>query len=86
MEQYEIRVIPALVIWGEGQLRDRIDQTPIDFYRRPKKDLAMPRIQDFQAEFKNAIQQGAEVLVAARAPQMGSPPARALARCGYCDD
>ncbi len=68
LEQYDIRVVPALVIWGEKQFRDRVDLAPIDFYRRLKSDpnlphSAMPRIQDFQAAFDSAIQQGAEALV-----------------------
>jgi len=68
LEKYAIRVVPALVIWGEEQFRDRVDLTPAEFYRRLESDPArpnssMPMVQDFRAAYEGAIREGAEALV-----------------------
>jgi fatty acid kinase fatty acid binding subunit len=34
IKQHNIIVIPQIVIWGEQQLRDRIDLQPKEFYQR----------------------------------------------------
>jgi len=68
LEQYRIIVVPAVVIWGEEQYRDRVDLKSSDFYQRLKTDptlphSSMPSMQDFQAAFENAIQRGADSLI-----------------------
>ena len=38
IQQYDITVIPEIVIWGEETLRDRLDITPEAFYQRLETD------------------------------------------------
>ncbi len=68
LEQYGIIVVPAVVIWGEEQYRDRVELKPTDFYQRLKTDpnfphSSMPSIQDFQSAFDTALQRGADSLI-----------------------
>ena len=68
LEQYRIKVVPTLVIWGNEQFRDRIDLQPEDFYRRLATDpqrpsSSTPSLPDFQAAYDCAMEQGADELV-----------------------
>jgi len=68
LEQYRIIVVPAVVIWGEEQYRDRVDLKSSDFYQRLKTDpvlphSSMPSVLDFQSAFETALQQGADSLI-----------------------
>jgi len=68
IEQYGIIVIPQMVIWGEEQLRDRIDLQPKEFYERLASDpvrphSSLPALGDIQDAFQEAIQRGAEQLI-----------------------
>jgi DegV family protein with EDD domain len=68
LEQYGIIVIPQMVIWGEQQLRDRIDLQPKGFYERYASDPVRPRssppaMKDIQGAFQKAIDQGATQLI-----------------------
>ena len=68
LEQYGIIVVPAVVIWGEEQYRDRVELKPTDFYQRLKTDpelphSSMPSVQDFQSAFDTALQRGADALI-----------------------
>jgi DegV family protein with EDD domain len=68
LEQYEIMVIPQIVIWGEEQLRDRVDLLPEDFYLRLEKDpvrptSTLPSPVDFEKVFLDAIGNGAKEIV-----------------------
>ena len=64
IQQYEIAVIPQLVIWGEETLRDRIDITPEAFYQRLETDkrhptTTLPSPAEVEKIYKNVIAQGA---------------------------
>jgi len=68
IEQYGIVVVPALVIWGEEEYRDRVEIKPQEFYRRLAAGTglphsAMPRVPDFQAAYQSLIQRGAEAIL-----------------------
>ena len=68
IEQYGIIVVPAVVIWGEEQYRDRVELKPLDFYQRLRTDpvmphSSMPSVQDFQSAFETALQRGANSLI-----------------------
>jgi DegV family protein with EDD domain len=68
IKQYGIIIIPQIVIWGERQLRDRIDLQPVDFYKRLAVDAvrphsSLPSLGDIQNAFQQAIDQGADQLI-----------------------
>ena len=68
VEQYGIVVIPQIVVWGEKMLRDRIDLSPEEFYRRLEQDALMPTSTqpspgDFEKTYREAITQGAKEIV-----------------------
>jgi DegV family protein with EDD domain len=68
IKQYGIIVIPQMVIWGEQQLRDRIDLQPEDFYQRLATDIvrphsSLPAMGDIQTAFQEATRRGAEQLI-----------------------
>jgi len=68
LEKYSVIVIPQMVIWGEKQLRDRIDLQPVEFYQRITTDplrphSSLPAMQDIQYAFQTAIDRGATELV-----------------------
>ena len=68
IDQYGITVIPQVVIWGEEQLRDRIDLTPEDFYLRLEKDpvwptTTLPTPAVFEKIYLDAIAAGAREIV-----------------------
>jgi len=62
--EYEIRVVPQYVIWGDEQYRDRVDLQPVDFYQRLTADEERPTtsqatIGDFSQEIESAKKDGA---------------------------
>jgi DegV family protein with EDD domain len=68
INQYDIIILPQIVIWGEETLRDRVDITPEEFYRRLETDDQLPSTTqpspgDFQDIYQHAIDQGAEEIV-----------------------
>jgi DegV family protein with EDD domain len=68
IRRYGIIVIPQMVIWGEQQLRDRIDLQPKEFYQRLETDTirphsSLPALGDIQDAFQEAIRRGAEQLI-----------------------
>jgi DegV family protein with EDD domain len=68
VEQYGIIVVPQVVIWGEEQLRDRIDLQPADFYKRLAVDptrphSSLPSLRDFQQAYEKATSRGADELI-----------------------
>jgi DegV family protein with EDD domain len=68
IQQYDITVIPEIVIWGDKTFRDRIDITPQEFYERIETDKLMPTTTlpspaDFEKTYKDAIVQGAQEIV-----------------------
>jgi len=64
---YQITVLPLVVIWGDEILRDNIDITPDEFYKRLSTAKTMPStsqatIQTFADAFKQLDAQGYEIL------------------------
>jgi len=68
IDQYGITVIPQIVVWGETLLRDRVDMSPEEFYRRLEKDphkptSTQPGPGDFEKTYREAITRGAREIV-----------------------
>ncbi len=42
LKQYQIEVVPLMIIWGEEQFRDGVDLSPEDFYQRLGTDPVIP--------------------------------------------
>jgi len=68
VEQYGIKIIPQLIIWGSDQFRDRVDLQPVDFYRRLGSDPQRPTtsqagITDFQRVYEEAARRGAKEII-----------------------
>jgi DegV family protein with EDD domain len=68
VSDYDIKVVPAYVIWGDEQYRDRIDLEAAEFYRRLESDAvypmsAHPSPEDFLAAYQAARAGGAEEIV-----------------------
>jgi len=68
IDQYGITVIPQIVVWGETLLRDRVDISPEEFYRRLEKDSHKPTSTqpgpgDFEKTYREAIARGAREIV-----------------------
>jgi DegV family protein with EDD domain len=66
--QYNIIVIPQVVVWGNDLFRDRIDLTPEEFYRRLKQETRRPTSTqpapgDFEKVYQDAIDKGAAEIV-----------------------
>ena len=69
IQQYNITVIPEIVIWGEEALRDRIDITPETFYQRLETDkrhptTTLPSPADVERAYKDVIARGAKEILA----------------------
>ncbi len=65
LQQWDVAMVPLYVIWGEEQLRDRVDIAPDAFYRRLVSDpvypqTSQPTVQDFLAALRAAEAGGAE--------------------------
>jgi DegV family protein with EDD domain len=68
IDQYGISVVPMTVVWGETLLRDRVDLSPEEFYRRLRSDpqkptSSQPSPGDFEKSYREAIAHGAEEIV-----------------------
>ena len=68
IDRYGITVIPQVIVWGDEQLRDRIDLLPEDFYHRLEKDSVrptstLPSPVDVEQVFREAIGKGAKEIV-----------------------
>jgi DegV family protein with EDD domain len=68
IDHYGITVIPLVVVWGNEQLRDRVDLTPEDFYKRLERDpvwptSALPSPIEFERVYHDAITKGAKEIV-----------------------
>jgi len=64
---YNISVVPLVVIWGDESLRDNIDITPNEFYKRLSEVRIMPStsqatINDFADIFEKLHKDGYEIL------------------------
>ena len=67
VKEYEITVLPLIVIWGDECLRDNIDISPDVFYERLQQAKTMPStsqatIQSFADAFSALHQEGYEIL------------------------
>lgn len=68
VDQYQITIIPQVVVWGDEILLDRIDLAPLDFYNRMKGAEVLPTTSQpdpntFKQTYQNVIEQGAEEIV-----------------------
>jgi len=68
LRQYEIGMVPANVIWGEEILRDRIDISAAEFYRRLETDPEFPKTahatpEEFRLAYEEAHARGAKEVV-----------------------
>jgi DegV family protein with EDD domain len=71
VEQYDITIIPQVLIWGDETLRDRVDISPQEFYQRLESDkgaalpsTTQPSPADFQNVYQRALDEGAkEILI-----------------------
>ena len=67
VKQYNIRVAPLMVIWGDEELRDGVDITPAAFYERLSKADVMPTTTqptpaDFEKIYQELLDEGKDVL------------------------
>lgn len=68
LQQYNIHVVPQVVIWGDRQYRDRLDLQPVEFYQRLVKDpvrphSSLPALGDFLDAFQAAAAAGADEII-----------------------
>ena len=68
VEQYGIKIIPQVVVWGDEVLRDRLDISPLEFYQRLGKDAVLPTTsqpspKDFERVYRAEIEKGATEIV-----------------------
>src|SRR5512143_1098508 len=68
IERYHIDVIPQIVIWGDQELRDRIDLQPEEFYQRLSTSpqlptTSQPTIKSFGEHYQAAQAAGATAIV-----------------------
>lgn len=89
--QHEIDVVPLYVIWGQQELRDRVDIQPEEFYDRIVVDpihpkTSQPAPQDFVDAINRAEQGGAEeILVVTISGGMSSTYGSAYQAAGLVD-
>jgi DegV family protein with EDD domain len=68
VEQYQITVVPQVLIWGDETLRDDIDIKPTEFYTRLATAEVMPTTSqatpaDFKTIYEKLHGEGKEILV-----------------------
>lgn len=66
--QYDIRIVPQYIIWGEEQFLDRVELSPQAFYERLQTDAQKPTtsqatVADFLAAINQAVDDGADEAV-----------------------
>jgi DegV family protein with EDD domain len=67
LKQYNITVVPLILIWGEETYRDGVDMMPGEFYKRLASSKVMPTtsqatIPSMQEAFEGLLEQGYDVL------------------------
>jgi len=67
LKQYNITVVPLILIWGEETYRDGVDMMPDEFYKRLASSKVMPTtsqatIPSMQDAFEGLLEQGYDVL------------------------
>lgn len=61
LKEYEIGVVPLMVIWGAEELRDQVDIKPAEFYERLASDPIHPMTsQPSPAAFAQAVQEATQ--------------------------
>lgn len=68
VKQYDITIIPHIIIWGTEQYRDRVDLQPVDFYKRLVSDPVYPSsaqagIPDFLKAYEEVISKGVKEII-----------------------
>lgn len=68
LRRHDIDLVPLYIIWGKEELRDRIDMTPTQFYRRLVTDrdhptTSQPHPHDFVQAIERAQETGADEAV-----------------------
>src|SRR5512143_431420 len=68
IERYHIDVIPQIVIWGDQELRDRVDIQPEEFYQRLRTSpqlptTSQPTVKSFLEHYQAAQAAGATEIV-----------------------
>lgn len=68
VERYQITIIPQIVVWGDQELRDRVDIQPEEFYRRLSTSpqlptTSQPSVKSFLEYFQAAQTNGAQAIV-----------------------
>ncbi|OAB34346.1 fatty acid-binding protein DegV [Paenibacillus macquariensis subsp. defensor] len=77
IEQYDIGIIPLYVIFGEESLRDGLDITPVDLYKRVDQNgdlpkTAAPSPSDFMSAFTPHIERGDQILFISLSSELSS--------------
>lgn len=67
VEQYDIRVAPQVLVWGDETYRDGVDIQPDEFYQRLRTAKVMPTTsqaspQEFQKIFTDITEEGRQAL------------------------
>ncbi len=67
IQQYTIRVVPLILIWGQETFQDGVDMLPGEFYRRLSTSRIMPTtsqatIPSMQKAFSDMLAEGLDVL------------------------
>jgi DegV family protein with EDD domain len=68
VKQYGIQIVPAYILWGSDQFRDRVDLQPVDFYKglqtRPHRPTSsQPNVNDFKQAYEEAASRGADEII-----------------------
>lgn len=68
LARYDIGMVPAYIIWGDEILRDRIDISAAEFYRRLETDPVFPKTahatpEEFRLAYEAAHARGADEVV-----------------------
>ena len=67
LKQYDIMVVPLILIWGEETFEDGVDMVPGEFYKRLANAKVMPTtsqatIPSMQSAFTNLLEHGYDIL------------------------
>ncbi len=68
IERYHIDVIPQIIIWGNQELRDRVDIQPEEFYQRLSTSpqlptTSQPTVKSFSEHYQAAQAEGARDII-----------------------
>jgi len=68
IERYHIEVVPQIIIWGNQELRDRVDIQPAEFYQRLSTSpqlptTSQPTVKSFGEHYQAAQAEGATDII-----------------------